>query len=87
MLIISDASMDKDKINVHEVKGLTVPGNNIAKHDEGYVVSIKSNPGKAFMTWFFEIIVRGFMSKMKHALDLEENTPGAVFIDGECCQV
>ena len=79
--------MDKDKINVHEVKGLTVPGNNIAKYDEGYVVFIKSNPGKAFMTWFFEIIVRGFMSKMKHALDLEENTPGAVFFDGEYCQV
>ena len=29
------------------------------------------------MTWFFEIIVHVFMSKMKHALDLEENTPGA----------
>ena len=24
---------------------------------------------------------------MKHALDLEENTPGAVFFDGEYCQV
>ena len=79
--------MDKDEIHVHEVQGLTVPGNNIAKYNEGYVVFIKSNPGKAFMTWFFEIIVRGFMSKMKHALRLEENTPGAVFFDGEYCQV
>ena len=43
MLIISDASMDKDKINVHEVKGLTIPGNNIAKYDEDYVVFIKSH--------------------------------------------
>ena len=38
--------MDKDKINVQEVKGLTVPGNNIAKYDEGYVVFVKSNPGR-----------------------------------------
>ena len=48
VLIVADENMDRETIDVHEVRTLVNHGNNKGCYESGYVVFVKTTPGKTF---------------------------------------
>ena len=51
VLIIAHEHIHADTIDVHEVKTLVNHGNNVCGYESGYVVFLKTTPGKNFFEW------------------------------------
>ena len=86
VLIIADENMDRETIDVHEVRTLVNHGNNVCRYESGYVVFLKTTPGKKFFEWYVSKIVVDFVRRLKAAYDLNHEATAFLMHDGEYCQ-
>ena len=87
VLIIADENMHADTIDVHEVRTLVNHGNNICGYESGYVVFLKTTPGKKFFEWYVSEIVVDFVRRLKIAYEFKDDATAFLVHDGEYCQI
>ena len=67
VLIVADENMRADDMHVREVRTLVNHGNNVCGYESGYVVFLKTTPGKMFFEWYVSEIVVDFVRRLKAA--------------------
>ena len=86
VLIVADEIMDRETIDVHEVRTLVNHGNSIGRYESGYVVFLKTTPGKKFFEWYVSKLVVDFVRRLKVAYELKDEATAFLVHDGEYCQ-
>ncbi len=85
VLIVADEIMDRETIDVHEVRTLVNHGNSIGRYESGYVVFLKTTPGKKFFEWYVSKLVVDFVRRLKVAYELKDEATAFLVHDGEYC--